>query len=42
MFGKKKKPEEKGGVCQTCGLDCRDKSSLARHVEWAHRDKKSG
>jgi hypothetical protein len=36
MFGKKKKPEEKGAVCQTCGLDCRDKSSLHRHIDWVH------
>jgi uncharacterized C2H2 Zn-finger protein len=38
MFGKKKikTPEEKKVVCQECGLDCRDKSSLERHINWAH------
>jgi hypothetical protein len=38
MFGKKKPKtiEEKKAVCATCGLDCRDKSSLERHIDWAH------
>ena len=38
MFGKKKikTPEENKAVCQECGLDCRDKSSLERHINWAH------
>ena len=36
MFGKKKKSEANGAVCQICGLDCHDKSSLARHIDWAH------
>jgi uncharacterized membrane protein YvbJ len=40
MFGKKK-PQEKGAVCQQCGLDCGDKSSLARHIDWAHQAGKS-
>jgi hypothetical protein len=37
MFGKKKKPEAKGAVCQQCGLECGDKFSLERHIDWAHR-----
>jgi hypothetical protein len=41
MFGKKKKLEEKGAVCQKCGLDCGDKSSLDRHADWAHKDRKT-
>jgi hypothetical protein len=38
MFGKKKakKPEEKGVVCQMCGLNCGDKFSLDRHIDWVH------
>ena len=40
MFGKKKikTSEEKKAVCQECGLDCRDKSSLERHIAWAHKN----
>lgn len=38
MFGKKKTKtlEDKKAVCQECGLDCRDKLSLERHINWAH------
>jgi len=25
------------GVCPVCGYDCRDKESLQRHMDWAHR-----
>ncbi len=40
MFGKKKPkvPGEKKAVCQECGLDCRDKDSLERHLAWAHKN----
>jgi hypothetical protein len=43
MFGKKKTntPEEKKAVCQICGLDCRDKLSLERHLDWAHREQRT-
>jgi hypothetical protein len=43
MFGKKKvkTPEEKKAVCQICGLDCYDKLTLERHVDWAHKEQKS-
>ncbi len=43
MFGKKKIKtlEEKKSVCQICGLDCRDKLSLERHIDWAHKDQKN-
>jgi hypothetical protein len=41
MFGKKKKIlEEKKVVCQICGLDCQDKLSLERHIDWAHQKQK--
>ena len=43
MFGKKniKKPQGNEVVCQMCGLDCRDKGSLERHMDWAHAVAKS-
>jgi transcription initiation factor TFIIIB Brf1 subunit/transcription initiation factor TFIIB len=43
MFGKKKgkTQEQAKTVCEICGLDCRDSSSLDRHMEWAHRDQKT-
>jgi len=43
IFGKKKvkKPEGNEAVGQTCGLDCRDKSSLERYMGWAHAVAKS-
>ena len=47
MFGKKKTntpikiPEETNSVCQICGLDCRDKLSLQRHIDWAHKEQKT-
>ncbi len=43
MFGKKKEkvPEEKKAVCPICGYDCGDKSSLERHIDWAHKDQKN-
>lgn len=35
MFNKKKtKIMEKKAVCPTCGLDCGDKFSLERHIDW--------
>ncbi len=41
-FGKKKSPEQAKpkSVCQYCGLDCGDKMSLERHLDWAHKDQK--
>jgi len=33
--------EENKYICQSCGLDCRDKVSLERHLDWAHKDQKS-
>jgi uncharacterized C2H2 Zn-finger protein len=38
MLGKKRimTLEEKKAVCQECGLYYRDKSSLERHINWAH------
>jgi hypothetical protein len=38
MFGMKKikTPEEKKAVCRECGLDCRDKLNLERHINWLH------
>jgi hypothetical protein len=43
LFGKKKPKtaEEKNVICQICGLDCRDKFSLERHVDWAHKEQRS-
>jgi hypothetical protein len=43
MFGKKKIKtlEEKKSVCQICGLDCQDKLSLERHIDWAHKEQKN-
>jgi hypothetical protein len=43
MFGKKKTNIQEGmkAVCQICGLDCRDKSSLERHVDWAHKEQRT-
>jgi len=43
MFDKKtkKNAEDKSNVCQICGLDCRDKVSLERHVDWAHKAQKN-
>jgi hypothetical protein len=36
MFNKKKTKItlEKKAVCPTCGLDCGDKFSLERHIDW--------
>lgn len=33
----KKEAKQKEGICPHCGYDCRDKESLERHVDWAHR-----
>jgi hypothetical protein len=33
--------EENKFICQNCGLDCRDKVSLERHLDWAHKDPKN-
>jgi hypothetical protein len=43
MFGKKKMktPEEQNSICPICGLDCRDKLSLERHIDWVHKDQKN-
>ncbi len=43
MFSKKKMKtaEEKKYLCQIGGLDCRDKLSLDRHVDWAHKEQSS-
>ena len=43
MFGKKKPKtvEEHKAICEICGLDCRDKDSLQRHLEWAHKEQKT-
>jgi hypothetical protein len=38
---KKKMPEANKSVCHICGLDCGDKSSLERHLDWAHKDQKN-
>jgi hypothetical protein len=38
---KKKTAEANKSVCHICGLDCGDKSSLERHLDWAHKDQKS-
>lgn len=45
MFGKKKVNNSlpKDYRCAACGLDCRDGTSLERHMNWAHPgDKKQG
>jgi len=43
MFGKKKPKiqEERKAVCEICGVDCRDKVLLTRHIDWAHREQKT-
>ena len=43
LFGAKntKKTVEKEAVCQTCGLDCGDRFSLERHIDWGHKLTKS-
>jgi hypothetical protein len=43
MFGKKppKSIETKKAVCQLCGLDCGDKFSLVRHIDWVHNEQKT-
>jgi hypothetical protein len=42
MFNKKKiQIEQKKAVCQVCGLDCGDKSSLERHIDWVHATAKN-
>ena len=38
---KNKAAEEKNFVCQNCGLDCFDRVSLERHIDWAHQDNKN-
>ena len=38
---KTKGSEENKFICQNCGLDCRDKVSLERHLDWAHKDPKN-
>jgi hypothetical protein len=42
MFGNKKSKvmRTKESVCEVCGLDCYDKDSLARHMDWAHKEQK--
>jgi hypothetical protein len=42
MFGSKKTKGQpvKKAVCELCGLDCQDKESLQRHLDWAHKDQK--
>jgi hypothetical protein len=43
MFGNKKSkvPRPKEAICEFCGLDCHDKDSLERHLDWVHKDQKS-
>jgi hypothetical protein len=40
MFGSKKTKvvQDRKVICEHCGLDCQDKESLQRHLDWAHRD----
>jgi len=38
---KRKMAEANKSVCHICGLDCRDKSSLERHLDWAHKTRKA-
>ena len=33
--------EENKFICQNCRLDCHDKVSLERHLDWAHKDPKN-
>jgi hypothetical protein len=43
MFSKKKIKElekKESTVCQYCGLNCYNQSSLERHLEWAHKEQK--
>lgn len=41
MFWKKKeKPTENEFKCNVCGVECFDHESLARHLDWVHKDVK--
>jgi len=38
---KKKMLEANKSVCHICGLDCRDKTSLERHIDWVTKTRKT-
>ncbi len=41
MFNKKvKAPANRTAICSKCGLECLDKDSLDRLVDWAHQEQK--
>ena len=33
----RKEAKLKEGICPICQYDCRNKQSLDRHLEWAHK-----
>ncbi len=42
MFNKKVKAQaNRTAICSMCGLECLDKDSLDRHVDWAHREQQA-